>query len=46
MSTLKDGAEREVVVGGVLFQFTTQNYSKSKQHCEELFIEDFKVKDN
>ena len=45
MSTLKDGAEREVV-GGFLFQFTTQNYSKSKQHCEELFIEDFKVKDN
>ena len=42
-----DGAEREVV-GGVLFQFTTQNYSKSKQHCEELFgklVEHFKVKD-
>ena len=42
-----DEAEREVV-GGVLFQFTTQNYSKSKQHCEELFgklVEHFKVKD-
>ena len=42
-----DGTEREVV-GGVLFQFTTQNYSKSKQHCEELFqklVEDNKVKD-
>ena len=24
------------VVGGVLFQFTTQNYSTSKQQCEEL----------
>ena len=42
-----DGAEKEVV-GGVLFQFTTQNYSKSKQYCEELFgklVERFKVKD-
>ena len=42
-----DGAVREVV-GGVLFQFTTQNYSKSKQHCEELLgklVEHFKVKD-
>ena len=42
-----DGAEREVV-GGVLFQFTTQNYSKSKQHCEELFrklVEQFKLRD-
>ena len=42
-----DGAEREVV-SGVLFQFTTQNYSKSKQHCEELFrnlVEQFKLKD-
>ena len=42
-----DGAEREVV-GGVLFQFTTLNYSKSKQHCEELFgkvVEQFKLKD-
>ena len=42
-----DGVEREVV-GGVLFQFTTQNYSKSKQHCEELFrklVKDFKLKD-
>ena len=33
-----DGTEKEVV-GGVLFQFTTQNYSKSKQHCEELLRE-------
>ena len=42
-----DGREREVV-GDVLFQFTTQNYSKSKQHCEELLgrlVEQFKVKD-
>ena len=42
-----DGTEREVV-GGVLFQFTTQNYSKSKQHCEECFgkvVEQFKLKD-
>ena len=42
-----DGAKREVV-GGVLFQFTTQNYSKSKQHCEEPFgklVEHFKLKD-
>ena len=40
-------AEREVV-GGVLFQFTVQNYSKSKQHCEELLselVKDFEVKD-
>ena len=39
--------EREVV-GGVLFQFTTQNYSKSKQHCEKLLgklFQQFKVKD-
>ena len=27
------------VVGGVLFQFTTQNYSTSKQQCEEVFRE-------
>ena len=27
------------VVGGVLFQFTTQNYSTSKQQCEELLRE-------
>ena len=42
-----DETEREVV-GGVLFQFTTQNYSESKQHCEELFgklVEQFKLKD-
>ena len=25
------------MVGGVLFQFTTQNYSTSKQQCEEVF---------
>ena len=31
-------ADKEVV-GGVLFQFTVQNYSKSEQHCEELFRE-------
>ena len=24
-------------MGGVLFQFTTQNYSTSKQQCEEVF---------
>ena len=29
----------EKVVGGVLVQFTTQNYSTSKQQCEELFTE-------
>ena len=31
-----------------MFQFTTQNYSKSKQYCEELFgrlVEQFKLKD-
>ena len=42
-----DGTEREVV-GGVLFQFTTQNYSKSKQHCEKLLgklVKQFKLKD-
>ena len=27
------------MVGGVLFQFTTQNYSTSKQLCEEVFTE-------
>ena len=45
-SKSNDEAEREVV-GGVLFQFTTQNYSKSKQHCEELLgklVEHFKLK--
>ena len=42
-----DGVEKEVV-GGVLFQFTIQNYSKSKQHCEELLgelVQHNKVKD-
>ena len=29
--------EEGKVVGGVLFQFTTQNYSTSKQQCEEVF---------
>ena len=24
------------MIGGVLFQFTTQNYSQSKQQCEEV----------
>ena len=27
------------MIGGVLFQFTTQNYSKSKQQCEEVLME-------
>ena len=27
------------VIGGILFQFTTQNYSKSKQQCEEVLME-------
>ncbi len=27
------------VIGGVLFQFTTHNYSKSKQQCEEVLME-------
>ena len=43
-----DNSEGKEVIGGVLFQFTTQNYSKSKEHCEELFgklVEQFKVKD-
>ena len=31
--------EEGKVVGGVLFQFTTQNYSTSKQQCEEVFQE-------
>ena len=31
--------EEGKVVGGVLFQFTTQNYSTSKQQCEEVFKE-------
>lgn len=42
-----DEGEREVV-SGVLFQFTTRNYSKSKQYCEELFgklVKQFKLKD-
>ena len=29
----------EVIGGGVLYQFTTQNYSKSKQQCEEVLME-------
>ena len=43
-----DDEEEKEVVGGVLFQFTTQNYSESKQHCEEPFgklVEHFKLKD-
>ena len=31
--------EGNKVVGGILFQFTTQNYSKSKQQCEEVLME-------
>ncbi len=27
------------MIGGVLFQFTTHNYSKSKQQCEEVLME-------
>ena len=43
-----DDEEESEVVGGALFQFTTQNYSESKQHCEELFekfVEHFKLRD-
>ena len=43
-----DDREKEEIVAGVFFQFTTQNYSKSKRHCEELFrelVKDFKIKD-
>ena len=29
--------ENAKIDGGVVFQFTTQNYSKSKEHCEKLF---------
>ena len=31
--------EGGMVIGGVLFQFTTQNCSKSKQQCEEVLME-------
>ena len=31
--------EQGEVCGGVLFQFTTQNYSKSQQNCEEVLKE-------
>ena len=36
ISQTNEGGE---VIGGVLFQFTTQNYSKSKQQCEEVLKE-------
>ena len=36
ISQTDEGGE---VIGGVLFQFTTQNYSKSKQQCEEVLRE-------
>ena len=31
--------EQGEVCGGILFQFTTQNYSKSQQNCEEVLKE-------
>ena len=31
--------EEGEVIGGVLFQFTTQNYSKSKLQCEEVLVD-------
>ena len=37
--TISQTNEGCVVIGGVLFQFTTQNYSKSKQQCEEVLME-------
>ncbi len=36
ISQTNEGGE---VIGGVLFQFTTQNYYKSKQQCEEVLME-------
>ena len=36
ISQTNEGGE---VIGGVLFQFTTHNYSKSKQQCEEVLME-------
>ncbi len=36
ISQTNEGGE---VIGGVLFQFTTHNYSKSKQQCEEVLVE-------
>ena len=36
ISQTNEGGE---VIGGVLFQFSTQNYSKSKQQCEEVLME-------
>ena len=36
ISQKNEGGE---VIGGILFQFITQNYSKSKQQCEEVLVE-------
>ena len=32
-----DYEEERKVVGGVVFQFVTRNFTESKKHCEELF---------
>ena len=40
----KDDEVNPAVVGGALFQFTTENYTVSKQYCESMFTE--KVREN
>ena len=37
-SSSSSNGEREVV-GGVLYQFTTENFKASKEHCEKLFTD-------
>ena len=34
---LVDDIKERKIIGGVLFQFVTRNFSESKRHCEELF---------
>ena len=41
---LVDDVKERKIIGGVLFKFVAQNFSESKQYCEELF--DALVKDS
>ena len=34
-----ENGSKKKVVGGVLFRFTTQNYSASKEQCEKVFVD-------
>ena len=39
--TICQSSEGGKVIGGVLFQFTTRNYARSKEQCEEILREIF-----